>query len=273
MAPWRLGQSTLARCERCGHLTRTLDDAPAHHRDHAYGGDPSLDAARLALTYRSLVADGVPTSVFEVGFGTGSLLRRFLDGGAQVSGADPDQLELAVDDEVRRQGRLFASGVEQVAPQDVADLQVDMVYGIHVLEHVVDPLATLQLSARLLRPGGRVHFFTPAGDWEGLGLYRDGWWMLEDPTHVRFFTGDSLHRLAEQAGLRDIEVRRPLLDSLVNDAASAVRRFRPRERPAGVLADRSTTALAALSAPGVIAARALRPRMRPTLHLVATVGS
>lgn len=268
--PWSLGSSVLQRCSSCGHLLRRLEDASAHHRDHAYGGDPSLDAARLFLTHRALVADGRPTSVFEVGYGAGALLRRFHDDGAAIAGADPDQLEREVDPVVTAHGTLHHSGIEDVEP---GDERVDMVYGIHVLEHVVDPLATLRKSAALLRPGGSAHFFTPAGDWAGLPLYRDGWWMLEDPTHIRFFTADSLERLAREAGFVDVEVRRPMFDSLVNDAASGVRRFRPAERPEGVLARRSTMALAAATLPATILARAAYPRMRPTLHLVARTAS
>lgn len=264
--PLVLGDSTLERCPSCGHLARSLEMAHAYHRDHAYGGDPTLDAVRLALTHRTLVADGAPSSVFEVGFGPGSMLRRFLDAGAAVHGADPDQLQLAVDPEVARHGTLYPCGVEDVDPSGIA---VDLVYGIHVLEHVVDPLDTLRRCRALVRPGGRAHFLTPAGDWTGLRFYRDGWWMLEDPTHVRFFTAESLARLARSAGFVEVEIRRPALDSLVTDAASAIRRFRPRERPAGVLAERGTTALAAVTAPAVLAGRVLVPSLRPTLHLVA----
>lgn len=125
-----LGGSVLDACTRCGHLRRDLDRAPARHRDHAYGGDPTLDAARLRLTHRALVADGAPASVFEIGYGAGGLLRAFHDAGARVAGADPDQLDRDVDPVVVAHGRLHACGIEEVpagAPP------VDLVYGIHVL--------------------------------------------------------------------------------------------------------------------------------------------
>lgn len=260
-----LGGSVLDACTRCGHLRRDLDRAPARHRDHAYGGDPTLDAARLRLTHRALVADGAPASVFEIGYGAGGLLRAFHDAGASVAGADPDQLERDVDPVVVAHGRLHACGIEEVP---AGEPPVDLVYGIHVLEHVVDPIETLRRTHALLRPGGSAHFFTPAGDWAGLRLAGDGWWMLEDPTHVRFFTADSLARAAREAGFDDVEIRRPPLDSLVNDAASAVRRVRPAPRPQGVLAQRSTLALAGATLPLTLAARALVPLLRPTLHLV-----
>ena len=266
-----LGRSELTECTRCGHLERDLVKAPAFARDHAYGGDPSLDVARLALTHRTLqrACPTQPRRVFEVGFGSGAMLRRFLDDGSHVAGADPDQLQVAVDEKVRAVGELHACGVEQAR---VDPHSVDLVYGVHVLEHVVDPLETLLRCRSMLAPGGVAQFLTPAGDWAGLRLYSDGWWMLEDPTHIRFFTEESLTSVARAAGFVDVEVRRPVLDSLVNDAASARRALSRRERPAGILAERPTLALAALTAPAVIASRAVLPRLRPTLHLVARVA-
>lgn len=260
------GGCVVERCERCGHLERDLERCPAHHRDLAYGGEPTLDRIRLDLTYRELVRDGVPSRVFEVGFGAGSMLRRFLDDGAQVAGVDPDQLGIDVDELVRAQGDLRTGGIE-----DVTDLpgDQDLVYGIHVLEHVTDPHAALRSSLELLRPGGRASFITPAGDCSGVDRYGAAWWMLEDPTHIRFFTADSLARAAERAGFVDIEVRRLLLDSLSVDAASLARAVRPGERPRGVLGSRSVLAAAVASVPLVIGQRVVAPRSRPTLQLLA----
>jgi len=260
------GGGSLRRCEDCGHLTRDLQDAPAGHRDRAYGGEPTLDAWRLALTYRLLTAHGRPGSVFEVGFGAGSLLRRFLDAGATVAGTDPDQLAVDVDPVVRARGDLHAAAIEDLPPTAA---QVELVYGIHVLEHVRDPLRTLERAADLLSPDGRVQFLTPAGDSAGLRLYGSAWWMLEDPTHVRFFTAESLRRAALSVGLTDVRVTRPVMDSLVTDVASIARRLRPRARPHGVLAERPVLVAGLASAPLVLGARAIHPGLRPTLQLTA----
>lgn len=260
------GGDTLTRCGDCGHLTRDLAAAPAEHRDHAYGGEPTLDAWRLALTYRLLTRDSSPRSVFEVGYGSGALLRRFLDSGASVAGTDPDQLEVEIDPMVRERGHLHGAPIEELA---ATEDRVELVYGIHVLEHVLDPMQTLQHAADLLAPGGTVQFLTPAGDSDGLRVYGRAWWMLEDPTHVRLFSAESLRRAATSVGLADVHVTRPALDSLVTDVASLTRLARPRPRPHGVLAQRSVLAAGLATAPLVLAARAARPRLRPTLHLTA----
>lgn len=260
------GGCVLDECERCGHLLRDLQRCPAHHRDLAYGGEPSLDRIRLDLTYRELVRDGVPARVFEVGYGAGSMLRRFLDDGAEVAGVDPDQLGIGVDEVVAAKGDLRVGGIEDVAALPGAQ---DLVYGIHVLEHVADPLGALRSSFELLRGGGRASFITPAADSTGLERYGAAWWMLEDPTHIRFFSADSLARSARAAGFVDVEVRRLLLDSLSVDAASLARAVRPGRRPGGVLGSRAVVAAAVGSVPFVVGQRLLSPRSRPTLQLIA----
>ena len=260
------GGCVVERCERCGHLLRDLGRCPADHRDLAYGGEPTLDRIRLDLTYRELVRDGVPDRVFEIGYGAGSMLRRFHDAGAGVAGVDPDQLLLDVDPVVRAEGDLRVGGIEDA---DGLPGEQGLVYGIHVLEHVADPHRALTSAHDLLRPGGRASFLTPAGDSTGVDRYGASWWMLEDPTHVRFFTADSLARAAERAGFVDIEVRRLLLDSLSVDAASVARALRPRPRPGGVLGSRPVLAGAVASIPLVLGQRIVQPRSRPTLQLVA----
>lgn len=263
--PWHLlGGGSLERCPDCGHLRRPLTSAPAHHRDLAYGGDPSLDTIRTALTFRSLGHRGV-RSVFEIGYGAGALLRHFHDAGAQVSGVDPGQLDVDVDPLVRDHGRLWSGPAEELPDGWVS---ADLVVGVHVLEHVIDVHETIRKAVTMLQPGGRAVFLTPAGDSWGPKVYGSNWWMLEDPTHVRFFSADSLARAAAGGGLSDIRVDRLVLDSVTTDIGSLAR-ARGRHRPDGVLGDKRVLAAGAVTAPAVLAMRSLAKRTRPTLRLVA----
>jgi SAM-dependent methyltransferase len=269
-AAFSLGEGgTLQRCPACGHLHRSLDRAPADHRDAAYGGDPALDVIRLRLTYRALRIVEPPSSVFEIGFGGGGLLRRFHDSGAAIGGVDPDQLQIGLDPEVRAAGQLWQGTME-----DVPDgaFRADLVIGIHVIEHVVDPLETLRKAATMLEPGGRIVLLTPAGDSWGPSRFGSAWWMLEDPTHVRFFTQRSLALAAEAAGFRRPRVDRLITDSLSVDVASAARAKHPFGAQ-GALGSRVVLAAAAASVPAVLAMRALAPTTRPTLRLIAERGA
>lgn len=255
----------LELCHSCGHLRRSLVDAPANHRDAAYGGDPALDAVRTRLTYRWLRAAGHPASVFEIGFGSGALLRRFHDDGAAISGVDPDQLAVDVDPVVSENGRLWNCAIEDVPD---AAVSADLVVGVHVIEHVSDPVVTMRKAASLLGDSGTLVLLTPAGDSWGPRTFGSAWWMLEDPTHVRFFSAQSLERLARDAGLVDVRVDRLVLDSLSVDVASAVRAWRT-PGPAGALAKKGVRAAVLATAPAVAAMRAIAPSTRPTLRLTA----
>src|SRR5690242_13673981 len=155
------GGGVLFRCPDCAHVERDLAACPAGARDVGYGGDPGLDAARLWLTerrLRALVPDG--RSVFEIGYGSGALLRRFLDAGWSVAGVDKGQLEVGVDPEVLRSGRLDRGELEAVPTAG----EHDLVVGVHVLEHLRDPATGLAAAYRLLRPGGTLALVTPTAD-------------------------------------------------------------------------------------------------------------
>lgn len=267
-ADWVLARgAVLDRCTLCGHLRRDLARCPASARAGAWGGEARLDGVRLDLTYRRIVRalPAPPKRVFDVGYGTATLLRRFLDAGAQtVAGTDPGALGLAPDPRVGALGGLLTVPVEDVP---VPRRGYDLVTAVHVVEHAPDPAAFVRACVRLLAPGGRLVLLTPAGDSDGLRLFGPAWWMLEDPTHVRFFTAASLRRLLSDAGL-SVRVERLVTDSLAVEAASLRRRL-GRQPDDGVLASAGTRALAAASLPLVLPARALRPRLRPTLQATA----
>jgi SAM-dependent methyltransferase len=199
------------------------------------------------------------------------MLRRFLDAGAEVSGVDAGQLDGRVDRRVGERGRLWTGSVEAF---EAEDLVVDLVYGVHVIEHVDDVRRTLEVARSVLAPGGRLVLVTPAADSWGLRLFGESWWLLEDPTHVRFFSMRSLRRACEDAGFGVVRTRRLLTDNLTMEVASIARMGRVAEgEPGGVLSSRAVLAAGVLSAPVVLLVRALAPRMRPTMYVEARLGA
>ena len=245
--------------------------SPAHHRDLAYGGDPGLDRIRLGLTWRILERGTrlvAGTRVFEIGFGAGALLRRMLDAGVKVSGCDPDQLGVRLDPRVEAEGDIHRVSLESLDPADLPE-PVDLVFGVHVIEHVENIHTVAQASLDVVRPGGHVAFMTPAADSLSAKLFSDAWWLLEDPTHVRFFSATSAHAWLTTAGFEDVRVTRLLTDNLTMEGASLVRLFRPSSRPDGVLGRRSVRWFATAIAPLALVVRLLVPRWRPTMLITA----
>ena len=269
MQPLALGVTdVLLRCPGCAHVVRDLAMCPAGARVPSYGGEPAMDRVRLALTYRQVrrAVRGPVASAFEVGYGSGVLLRRFLDAGADIAGTDPGALQVDVDPVVRDRRSVGTVPLDQVTEPDGYDL----VYGVHVIEHVGDPRAFVRSAARLLRPGGMLLLVTPAGDSDGLRWFGRAWWMLEDPTHVGFFSAHSLATLLRAEGLSEVSVTRPLSDSLAVEAASVVRRaLSHRLPPDGVLPMWSTRLLVLVTLPVVLLVRLVRPRSRPALLATA----
>jgi SAM-dependent methyltransferase len=266
---WRLGVGDeLGRCPSCGHVVRDLVRCPAGSRDRAWGGEAEMDRVRLALTYRrlrGLAGPGLRT-VFEAGFGSGALLRKFADSGVSVAGADPGGLGVRIDPVVLAGGALTFGPVEEATGPPGG---YTLVIAIHVVEHVPDPAGFVAACASLLAPAGRLVLVTPAGDSAGLRRFGASWWMLEDPSHVRFFSARSLGLLLAQAGLSQVSIERPVTDSLGVEAASSVRRLRRAPAADGVLPSLGTRLAVLASLPVVLPARAVSRQLRPTLQAVA----
>lgn len=104
----------------------------------------------------------------------------------------------------------------------------------HVLEHVIDPLATLQQARRLLAPGGLL--FVELPNWSSVGRRARGvrWSQLKPPEHINFFTPRTLARAAKDAGLKVLSST-SAYPSLVNEAAVS-RASRPLHRARAALA-------------------------------------
>lgn len=80
----------------------------------------------------------------------------------------------------------------------------DLVILKEVIEHVDQPVESLEKILYALNPRtGYCYLTTPAGDWAGrckAKSNRENWQTFKDPTHVHFFTEDSLLLSIKKAG-------------------------------------------------------------------------
>lgn len=77
----------------------------------------------------------------------------------------------------------------------------DYVHLSHVVEHFFNPLETMQMIVRLLKPGGVAYIEVPNGSGVGAELSGEFWYGWDAPRHLYTFTPDTCKLLLEMSGL------------------------------------------------------------------------
>lgn len=195
----------LRRCRRCGFQFK----------------DPPIDGAKLLACYaeaahdhweerpdprkrrfdtlRTLLERHSPgRRILDVGCCNGAILE-YLGNGWQRFGLEParDAAEVAA----TRGVEILGSTINSLA----GDAVFDAVIMIDVVEHVVEPRATLARAAAALAPGGVLVIGTgDTGSWP-FRLQGGRHWYAALPEHVSFFDERSLRHFASDHGLETVE--------------------------------------------------------------------
>jgi SAM-dependent methyltransferase len=136
----------------------------------------------------------------DFGCGSAYFLAAAADAGWTPIGAD---FSAAVTDRVRAAG-FEAHLIRDIGPA-LQDDPVDLVRLNHVLEHVYDPVGTLQQLRGVLRPGGLVHVAVPNPAGFSSLVFGRHWWALE-PRHVVQFPPERLRAVLEAAGFEVVGI-------------------------------------------------------------------
>jgi SAM-dependent methyltransferase len=233
----------IVRCERCGHmqLERMPSDAEL---GEAYGeaesGDYVEEAAGQRETARRALKlierhTGGPGAILDLGCWVGFLLAEARDRGWRTLGVEPSEFASAyARDEL---GLDVTTGDLFTAP--VPEGEWDAVVLGDVIEHLPRPGEALDRIATLLRPGGIAYMALPDAGSRVARMLGARWWSVI-PTHVHYFTRDSMATLLRRQGYEPLVVRtapkafsvryyldriggysRPVADALVGAASSA----------------------------------------------------
>ncbi|HVE63553.1 MAG TPA: class I SAM-dependent methyltransferase [Mycobacteriales bacterium] len=146
------------------------------------------------------------STVLDVGLADGSVARELVRRGCQVWGVEIDAAAAAAADDVCQQ--VVVGDVESLdLAAAFADRTFDVVLLLDVLEHLVDPAATLRKAAATLAPGGHVVVSLPNVTHAAVrldllqGRFRYTEAGLLDRTHLRFFDPAGVGELFVEAGL------------------------------------------------------------------------
>jgi SAM-dependent methyltransferase len=218
-----------------------MNENLAAHYDTRYAREPEADRAsqlvvpgrvprnRFEACVRTFPRLFAGSDVLELGAGSGNVALSLLAAGlacrsytvSETSEPRLEGLRRRQDDPRLRVARIDA---EQV-PEELFG-RFDAVIMVALVEHLVDPLGSLQRIRRLLRPGGFVYLDTPnVAKWtrrlkllagrfpstssreEGLTDYDGQPVTLHDEGHLHYFTYRSLSRLLlERCGFIRLEM-------------------------------------------------------------------
>ena len=195
-----------------------VDDYYTHHApQQGRAGRTLVDRALTRLAWSvdgrrnvELQASGLerygirsPAALCDIGCGNGGLLRRMATAGFKVVGVEPDADACRA---ATSGGMRVVRGSAEDMPAEIAAARFNVVTMMHVLEHALDPIVSVENAAKLLAPGGVFLVETPNNGCLGAGDAGTDWRWLDVPRHVNFFTVRSLAAICERAGLEIVGI-------------------------------------------------------------------
>lgn len=201
------------KTEELGNVRRAMRALANGYRNRRFGANlkpasrlgeiiiPAIPAFRESLDreLRYLPPLKTGAQLLDVGFGNGVFLRQARQIGWNVAGVDPD---LTVVENARKEGLDVRQGDDDAFADHAG--RFDAITFSHVIEHVHDPVKTLQEAFRLLKPGGFLYLDTPDIDAVSHKEFGEHWRGLEVPRHLTIFSWPSLQKLLMKTGFKEI---------------------------------------------------------------------
>jgi SAM-dependent methyltransferase len=207
------GTWTIVRCSACGLVAQDPLPAPTEIASFypasysAYNSDTIISwmseavFAQDARRISRLMPKGA--CILDVGCGNGRALlamRRW--GFRRLAGLE---IDAAAAQRARESGLDVRCG--ELSNTDFPDGSFDLIRMGHVIEHVLDPMATLHRAYRLLKPGGILMGETPNTDCLDCRIFKKYWGPLHIPRHIFIFDDRNLRQALHRASFVDIETR------------------------------------------------------------------
>ncbi|MBM3907193.1 MAG: class I SAM-dependent methyltransferase [Gemmatimonadetes bacterium] len=157
---------------------------------------------------RALLPTERRARVADIGGGACAFANALAARGCDVTVFEPNAANREFADEgagVRFVAAPFHEGA--VRDADIAAASLDAITMWHALEHVPNPMETLKLARRLLRPGGVLYVCVPNLDSLQADVAGTLWAYADIPRHVSQFTPEGLDRQMRRAGFGAIAPR------------------------------------------------------------------
>ncbi len=158
--------------------------------------------------------------LLDVGCGAGLWIETMRARGWTVHGVDFDAKAVKI---ASQKGLDVQCG--SLEQQNYPSASFDAITLNHVIEHLPNPVRTLQECARLLKRSGKLVVLTPNGASLGHRLFKSHWRGLEPPRHLQIFTAGSLQGALACAGFQQSIIIPQVVWSII--AESILLKFTP----------------------------------------------
>lgn len=207
----------VCRCSRCGLLflnPQPSDKVLADIYSEGYflGGDNERDRAitdvmkaETARLYVKRLVEYMGESrgrLLEIGCANGHFLEAARAAGFEVRGTDVSEHSCKATNQRLGGDFTICGDVEQLPPPAEP---YDVVAMFDVIEHVRNPVHTLNLLRSFLKPGGVLFMCTPSLDSWSARMLKDRW--IEFKTeHLTYFSGETIQNLLAKTGFQEVEI-------------------------------------------------------------------
>jgi predicted SAM-dependent methyltransferase len=212
--------SRLVECRHCSHVflnpQPTWEELEPFYVEGYTSYEPA-DEERLRLELQVTDVPGgkevshipvVPGGRFlDIGCGVGKVVGAMASFGMDAEGVEPSRFAAEAAHKVGR--KVFCGTLEEAGfPEETFD-SMSM---IHVFEHLAEPLQTLRLCHRILKPGGTLTIGVPNFDSLVYRVVSTSWVGLQLPTHLHHFRVRSLEDAGRRCGFH---IEKTFTESLV----------------------------------------------------------
>lgn len=141
--------------------------------------------------------------ILDVGCGTGDTIALLKELGWDVYGLEIDKKAVLI---ARERGLLHVKygGYEEI--DSYPNNYFDAIRLYHVIEHLDNPTACLQMIYKKLKPGGEIIMGTPNVDSLTSRVFKKLWYNLDIPRHLFLFSPKTLSRITKKEGFSHIKI-------------------------------------------------------------------
>ncbi|MBI3486285.1 class I SAM-dependent methyltransferase [Candidatus Daviesbacteria bacterium] len=159
-----------------------------------------------AKTIKKILDENQLQKVLDIGCGTGRMVKFLNQKGFDCYGIDSQDEALKKARKINKKGKILkASAIKLPFKNQV----FDFVSSLSVIEHLTQKEGRqfLKETRRVLRKNGIIFLITPNYNSPLRYLLGDKWFAYSDPTHLYFYTPESLRNLLEKEGFMNIKTR------------------------------------------------------------------